>query len=59
MKRRQKLESKGFSFVWGYSAYTVCVRYNGQHIGNWTTSRAFGLPSDEELFEAAGSEEQA
>lgn len=45
-----RLERRGFQFIWGYSAYRVCVWYDGPlcdgaiHVGTYSSQQAYAVP---------------
>lgn len=45
-----RLQRRGFEFVWGYSAYEVCVWYDGPlcdqpiHVGTYRSRQAYAIP---------------
>lgn len=45
MMTRRKMERAGFKFVWGNSAYSVCVHTPSRtHLGTYRTRLAFSVP---------------
>ncbi len=43
---REKLELLGFSFIWGYSVYRVCIRFNNMYIGSFDSKTPYALSRD-------------
>ena len=40
----RELEGMGFRFSWEHTPYRINVKYHGEHIGDFNSCSAWGLP---------------